>query len=181
MKRPQYFDNILCPHCRNINNPDVCEKCFYDSEYKPKQWHADAVAVPAHLKTVCLPFPNYYHPDGLFKVNGRRMSIEEIIMRLVMIRENKSFPKEFFAGLDNIISALFAIEEPEDWTPCSKALPKIAGEYLVTYHPCYWGEVRPELKVGFDSFRGKTTWAKNKYQKVVAWKEKPDPYLGDVK
>lgn len=71
-KRPQYFDNIPCPHCRNINNPDVCKKCFYDSEYKPKQWHADAMAVPKHLKTVFSPFPNYYHPDGVFKLNGEK-------------------------------------------------------------------------------------------------------------
>lgn len=82
---------------------------------------------------------------------------------------------------EDFLKWLNAEAETKDWTPCSEGLPKIADEYLVTYHPCYWGEVRPELKVGFDSFRGKTTWAKNKYQKVVAWKEKPDPYLGDVK
>lgn len=24
------------------------------------------------------------------------------------------------------------------WIPCSKKLPDEPGEYLVTYHPCYW-------------------------------------------
>ena len=71
--------------------------------------------------------------------------------------------------------------ETKDWTSCNEGLPKIAGEYLVTYHPCQWDRVDSKIKVGFDSFRGKTTWAKNKYQKVVAWKEKPEPYLGDMK
>lgn len=178
MKRPQYFDNIPCPHCRNINNPDVCKKCFYDSEYKPKQWHVDAVAVPTHLKAVFSLFHNYYHPDSLFKVKGRRMSIDEIIMKLVMMIDKKvSF--EDMNPIVESLSSLSQLIEDGSWTPCSEATPKIAGEYLVTYHPCYWGEVRPELKVGFDSFRGKTTWAKNKYQKVVAWKPKPEPYFGD--
>ena len=107
------------------------------------------------------------------------MSIDEIIMKLVMMIDKKvSF--EDMNPIVESLSSLSELIEDGSWTPCSEALPKIAGEYLVTYHPCYWGEVKPELKVGFDSFRGKTTWAKNKYQKVVAWKEKPDPYLGDV-
>ena len=107
------------------------------------------------------------------------MSIDEIIGRLVSMIGKKVT----FEDMDPIIESLSSLSELiEDGslTPCSEALPKTADEYLVTYHPCYWGEVRPELKVGFDSFRGKTTWAKNKYQKVVAWKEKPEPYLGDV-
>ena len=140
------------------------------------------MAVPTHLKTVFLPFPNYYHPDGVFKLKERRMSImdiDEIIGRLVsMIGKRVSF--EDMDPIIESLSSLSELIEDGSWTPCSEASPKIAGEYLVTYHPCYWGEVKPELKVGFNSFRGKTTWAKNKYQKVVAWKEKPEPYLGDV-
>ena len=147
---------------------------------RQKQWHTDAVAVPTHLKAVCSPFPNYYHPAVYLKKKERNMSIDEIIMKLVMMIDKKvSF--EDMNPIVESLSSLSQLIEDGSWTPCSEGLPKIAGEYLVTYHPCYWGEVRPELKVGFDSFRGKTTWAKNKYQKVVAWKEKPDPYLGDVK
>ena len=67
----------------------------------------------------------------------------------------------------------------EDWIPCSKEPPDTPGEYLVTYHPCYWDDVKPEIKVGFDSFRGKSSWAKKKYQKVIAWKPKPEPYYGE--
>lgn len=107
--------------------------------------------------------------------------IDEIIGRLVsMIGKKVSF-EDMDPVIDNL-SFLSLLVETDDWTPCSEGLPKTAGEYLVTYHPRYWGnwgEVRPELKVGFDSFRGKTTWAKNKYQKVVAWKPKPEPYFGD--
>lgn len=95
-------------------------------------------------------------------------------------RETESRYLEF----DRVITESDVIEmiellEPDfiqDWIPCSKALPKEKGEYLVTYHPCYWDDVKPELKVGIDTFRGKTTWAKKKYQRVIAWMEKPKPY-----
>ena len=64
-----------------------------------------------------------------------------------------------------------------EWISIEDELPKEAGEYLVTYHPCCWGNVREDvIIVGVDSFRGKTTWAKNKYQKVIAWMPKPEPY-----
>lgn len=63
-----------------------------------------------------------------------------------------------------------------DWIPVERDLPKEKGEYLVTYHPCYWDNVEEITKVGIDSFRGKTTWAKKKYQKVIAWKPLPETY-----
>ncbi|MBQ4523530.1 MAG: DUF551 domain-containing protein [Lachnospiraceae bacterium] len=61
-----------------------------------------------------------------------------------------------------------------EWIPCSERFPDKAGEYLVTYHPCIWDRVDDEIKVGLDSFRGKTTWAKRKYQRVIAWMPLPE-------
>lgn len=69
--------------------------------------------------------------------------------------------------------------EPERWTPVSEALPEEKGEYLVSYHPCHWNAVSEKVAVGIDTFRGKTTWAKKKYQKVIAWMSMPEPYEGD--
>lgn len=71
------------------------------------------------------------------------------------------------------------IELSLPWIPCSEQLPEEKGEYLVTYHPCYWDRVEPEVKVGIDTFRGKTSWAKKKYQKVIAWKPLPLPWEGE--
>lgn len=65
--------------------------------------------------------------------------------------------------------------EPQ-WIPCSERLPEEKGEYLVTYHPCYWDNVWDDIKVGIDSFRGKTAWAKKKHQRVIAWMPLPKPY-----
>ena len=62
------------------------------------------------------------------------------------------------------------------WIPVTERLPKEKGEYLVTYHPCYWDNVLDDIKVGIDSFRGKTEWAKKKHQRVIAWCELPQPY-----
>ena len=62
------------------------------------------------------------------------------------------------------------------WIPVTERLPEKSGEYLVTYHPCYWDDVESEILVGVDTFRGKTTWAKAKYQRVVAWMPLPEPY-----
>ena len=104
------------------------------------------------------------------------MSIDEIIMHLVMMIDKKVS----FDDINPIVDSLSLFTEEENWIPCSQELPDTPGEYLVTYHPCHWDDVKPEIKVGFDSFRGKTTWAKNKYQKVIAWKPKPEPYMGDV-
>lgn len=62
------------------------------------------------------------------------------------------------------------------WIPVSERLPKEKGVYLVTYHPCYWDDVKEEVCVGIDTFRGKVKWAKEKYQRVVAWQPLPEPY-----
>ena len=54
--------------------------------------------------------------------------------------------------------------------------PKEAGEYIVAYHPCWWDDVKLSVtEVGIDTFRGKTSWAKRKFQRVTHWMEKPKP------
>lgn len=74
-------------------------------------------------------------------------------------------------------------EQPKlnEWIPIEKELPKTKGEYLVSYHPCCWDDVSKEIRVGLDSFKGKSSWAKKKYQKVIAWMQLPKPYGGNEK
>ena len=64
---------------------------------------------------------------------------------------------------------------PVKWIPVTERLPETPGEYMVAYHPCYWDRVHDEIKVGLDSFRGKTSWAKKKYQRVTHWMPLPEP------
>ena len=61
------------------------------------------------------------------------------------------------------------------WIPVTERLPETPGEYMVAYHPCYWDKVYDEIKVGLDSFRGKTSWAKKKYKRVTHWMPLPEP------
>lgn len=61
-----------------------------------------------------------------------------------------------------------------EWISIKDRLPEEKGEYLVTYHPCYWDNVYEELRVGIDSFRGKSAWAKKKYQRVTHWMPLPE-------
>ena len=66
------------------------------------------------------------------------------------------------------------------WVDCKEQLPFTPGQYLVTYHPCYWDEIDyTQSKVGFDSFRGtkSKSWAKRKYQHVIAWAELPEVFV----
>ena len=65
----------------------------------------------------------------------------------------------------------------DDWIPVNLRLPEEKGVYLVTYHPCYWDNVEAEVRVGIDTFRGKTAWAQRKYQRVIAWRPLPEPYF----
>ena len=73
-----------------------------------------------------------------------------------------------------------AIEEwntrTPDWIPVEERLPEEKGVYLVTYHPWYWDDVESEIKVGIDTFMGKTAWSKRKFQRVIAWMPLPEPY-----
>lgn len=66
------------------------------------------------------------------------------------------------------------------WIPVTERLPEKKGEYLVAFHPCYWDDVKlDKTVVGVDSFRGKATWAKNKFQRVTHWMPLPEPPKGE--
>lgn len=67
----------------------------------------------------------------------------------------------------------------QQWIPVTERYPEKKGEYLVTYHPCYWDDVKKEILVGIDSFRGKTTWSKKKFQRVTHWMPLPQPPKGE--
>lgn len=80
---------------------------------------------------------------------------------------------------EGIIKIIESLPSAEKWIPVSEELPKEKGEYLVSYHPCHWNTVSEKVVVGMDTFRGKTTWAKKKYQKVIAWMPLPEPWRGE--
>lgn len=61
-----------------------------------------------------------------------------------------------------------------EWISVEERLPETAGEYLVVYHPCHWDAVSEKVCVGIDTFRGKTAWAKKKYQRVTHWMPLPE-------
>lgn len=82
-----------------------------------------------------------------------------------------------FSKLKEILSKYaFCKSNPDDWIPVEERLPEEKGVYLVTYHPCYWDDVESEIKVGIDTFMGKTAWSKRKFQRVIAWRLLPKPY-----
>ena len=61
------------------------------------------------------------------------------------------------------------------WHRVEDGLPKEAGEYIVAYHPCWWDDVKTSVtEIGIDTFRGKTSWAKRKFQRVTHWIEMPE-------
>ena len=67
------------------------------------------------------------------------------------------------------------------WHRVEDGLPKEAGEYIVAYHPCWWNDVKTSVtEIGIDTFRGKTSWAKRKFQRVTHWMEKPEPPKEDA-
>lgn len=62
----------------------------------------------------------------------------------------------------------------QEWISVDERLPE-KGEYLVAYHPCLWDHVEyDKVCIGMDTFRGKTTWAKNKYRRVTHWMPMPE-------
>lgn len=79
----------------------------------------------------------------------------------------------------DLIADAPTITQPSEWVSVEDRLPDTAGEFLVVYHPCYGDKVTSEIRVGIDSFRGKTTWAKRKYQRVTHWMPLPEPPKGE--
>ncbi len=71
-------------------------------------------------------------------------------------------------------------ESESQWIPVSERLPSEKGQYFVTYRLVLYGDVLDsEDKVGFDTFRGKTSWAKKEHHRVIAWRSIPKPYHKD--
>lgn len=95
------------------------------------------------------------------------------------LKKNSIFKKITNVEGKNIYQIIEEQPKVNEWIPVEKELPKTKGEYLVSYHPCCWDNVLKEIRVGLDSFRGKSSWAKNKYQKVIAWMPLPKPYGGN--
>lgn len=68
----------------------------------------------------------------------------------------------------------------QEWISVKDRLPEEKGEYLVAYHPCYWDDVKEYVTyTGIDTFRGKTTWAKKKFQRITHWMPLPQPPKGE--
>ena len=64
----------------------------------------------------------------------------------------------------------------QKWISVEDRLPEEKGEYLVVFHPCWWDDVKwTKTCVGIDTFRGKTAWAKKKFQRVTHWMPMPKP------
>lgn len=81
------------------------------------------------------------------------------------------------SGATTAISIVKSQPKVGKWISVEERLPEQKGEYLVTYHPCYRDDIDTEFyNVGIDNFRNKTSWAKSKYRKVIAWQPLPEPY-----
>ena len=81
----------------------------------------------------------------------------------------------------DLMDRINAIPAAPRWRRVEDELPKEAGEYIVAYHPCRWEDVKVSVtKVGIDNFRGKSAWAKKKFQRVTHWMEKPEPPKEDA-
>lgn len=84
-------------------------------------------------------------------------------------------------GIMALCARLADLIEPEPertcgWVSVDDRLPDCKGEYIVAYHPCYWDDVDyDKVRVGTDSFSGKSSWAKCKYQRITHWMPKPEP------
>lgn len=82
---------------------------------------------------------------------------------------------------NDVIGRLVDLIEPDrdlacEWVSVDDRLPDCKGEYIVAYHPCCWDNVKyDKVLVGMDSFTGKSSWYRRKYQRVTHWMPKPEP------
>lgn len=120
--------------------------------------------------------------------DGRFDLIERFKRDLVEATNIETSPEEM-AVLDSILFRMWQmgwldrLEQPpaSPWHRLEDGLPKEAGEYIVAYHPCWWDDVKTSVtEIGIDTFRGKTSWAKRKFQRVTHWMEKPEPPKEDA-
>ena len=104
--------------------------------------------------------------------------MSDLIDREAVQREiQNSFNAGAFRWQDgqDLMDRINALPAAPRWVRCEERLPDEAGEYIVAYHPCWWDDVKTQVtKVGMDSFRGKASWAKKKFQRVTHWMEKPE-------
>lgn len=106
--------------------------------------------------------------------------IDEKKLIEVMERWKRGGIEEHEQSAFNLAIDLIKIQpKTGEWIPVEERLPEEKGDYLVSYHPCYWDEVKQDTLVGIDHFMGKTSWSKRKYQRVIAWKEIEEPYIED--
>ena len=108
----------------------------------------------------------------------KRIMLDLIIEAKRMDPETGSF-SEWLA--EYLAEHLPTLTPPNEWVSVEERLPDTAGEFLVVYHPCYGDKVTSEIRVGIDSFRGKTAWAKRKYQRVTHWMPLPESPKEELK
>ena len=120
--------------------------------------------------------------------DGRFDLIARLKRELVEATNIETSPEEM-AVLDSILFRMWQmgwldrLEQPaaSPWHRVEDELPKESGEYIVAYHPCWWNDVKTSVtEIGIDTFRGKTSWAKRKFQRVTHWMEKPEPPKEDA-
>ena len=106
---------------------------------------------------------------------ARMIDADRLLRELTALSHGQVWPGWTYDGIRLLIERQPTLTQPNEWVRVEGKLPETAGEYLVVYHPCHWDNVSAEICVGIDSFRGKTAWAKKKYQHVTHWMPLPAP------
>jgi hypothetical protein len=107
--------------------------------------------------------------------NDELSSIRRYVEAMNSIDKSTGYTVTLLNEVERQNAEIAMLKRALEWIPVSERLPEKTGTYLVAYHPCYWDNVEPEIRVGIDSFRGKTVWAKKKYQRVTHWMLLPEP------